>query len=80
MAKILDLFEAYSSGELPRDGGFIITEHLDDSSRYAIYEVISYGNVKSIYNIDEGEEVDVQSIIFNGNSEFDDEDLKSEFE
>ncbi|MCK5249901.1 MAG: transposase, partial [Spirochaetaceae bacterium] len=54
MAKILDLFEAYSSGELPREGGFVITELLDDSSRYAIYEVISYGNVKSIYNIDEG--------------------------
>ncbi len=54
MAKIIDLFEAYTSGELPRDGGFIITELLDDSSRYARYEVISYGNVKDIYQIDEG--------------------------
>ena len=54
MAKILDLFEAYKSSELPRDGGFIITELLDDSSRYARYEVISYGNVKDIYQIEEG--------------------------
>jgi len=54
MAKILDLFEAYSNSELPRDGGFIITELLDDSSRYARYEVISYGNVKDIYLIEEG--------------------------
>ncbi|MDF1567704.1 MAG: transposase [Spirochaetaceae bacterium] len=54
MAKIMDLFEAYTTGELPRDGGFIITELLDDSSRYARYEVISYGNVKDIYVIDEG--------------------------
>lgn len=54
MAKIMDLFEAYTGGELPRDGGFIITELLDDSSRYARYEVISYGNVKDIYVIDEG--------------------------
>jgi len=54
MAKIMDLFEAYSSDELPRDGGYIITELLDDSSRYARYEVISYGNVKDIHQIDEG--------------------------
>ena len=54
MAKIMDLFEAYSSGELPRDGGFIITEILNESSRYARYEVISYGNVKDIYMMDEG--------------------------
>ena len=54
MAKIMDLFEAYTNGELPREGGFIITEHLDDSSRYARYEVISYGNVKDIYMIEEG--------------------------
>jgi len=54
MAKIMDLFEAYNASELPRDGGFIISEHLDDSSRYARYEVISYGNVKDIYLVDEG--------------------------
>ena len=54
MAKIIDLFEAYTNSELPRDGGFIITELLDDSSRYARYEVISYGNVKDIYLVDEG--------------------------
>ena len=54
MARILDFFEAFQSGELPREGGYIITEHLDDSSRYARYEVISYGNVKDIYAVDDG--------------------------
>ena len=54
MAKIMDLFEAYTNEELPREGGFIITEHLDDSSRYARYEVISYGNVKDIYLVEDG--------------------------
>lgn len=54
MAKILDLFDAYLGSELPRDGGFIITELLEDSSRYARYEVISYGNVKDIYQIEDG--------------------------
>ena len=33
-----------------------------------------------IYNIEEGEEVDVMKIIFNGNTEFESMDLKSEFE
>ncbi|MCG8452164.1 MAG: transposase [Spirochaetales bacterium] len=54
MARIIDLFEAYTNNELPRDGGYIITERLDDNSRYARYEVISYGNVKDIYRVDEG--------------------------
>lgn len=54
MAKIMDLFEAFSEGDLPRDGGFIISEFLDDSSRYARYEVISYGNVKDIYQTEDG--------------------------
>ena len=54
MAKIIDLFEAYTGSELPKDGGFIITELLDDGSRYARYEVISYGNVKDIYQNEEG--------------------------
>ena len=54
MSKILDLFDAYQQGDLPREGGFIISEFLDDSSRYARYEVISYGNVKDIYKTEEG--------------------------
>ncbi len=54
MAKITELFDAYTKGELPREGGFIITEFLEDSSRYARYEVISYGNVKDIYLNDDG--------------------------
>ena len=54
MAKIMDLFEAYNASDLPPDGGFVITEILNDSSRYARYEVISYGNVKDIYVIEDG--------------------------
>ncbi len=33
-----------------------------------------------VYNIEEGEEVDVRSITFEGNTAYDDEDLKSEFD
>ena len=54
MAKIMELFEAYTGNELPHGGGFLITEILDANSRYARYEVISYGNVKDIYRVDDG--------------------------
>lgn len=54
MAKIMDIYDAYRGNELPRDKGFIITEFLDESTRYSHYEVISYGNVKDIYMVDEG--------------------------
>ncbi len=52
MATIMNLFEAFTQDKLPREGGFIITEHLEDTSRYARYEIISYGNVKSIYMVE----------------------------
>ncbi len=52
MASIMNLFEAFTQDKLPREGGFIITEHLDENSRYARYEVISYGNVKSIHRVE----------------------------
>ncbi|OQX29228.1 MAG: hypothetical protein B0D92_04830 [Spirochaeta sp. LUC14_002_19_P3] len=54
MAKIVELFEAYKKDELPRERGFVITEHLNDSTRYARYEIISYANVKDIYPSKEG--------------------------
>ncbi len=54
MAKILELYEAYKDNELPRDRGYIISEFLDDATRYAHYEVISYRNVKDIYINEDG--------------------------
>ena len=54
MAKILDLFDAFQSGDLPNDGGYIISNFFDGNSSYTRFEMISYGNVKDIYKNDEG--------------------------
>lgn len=54
MARIMDLYEAHRTDALPRDRGYVITEHLNESSRYARYEIISYRNVKDIYLVGEG--------------------------
>jgi len=54
MAKILDLFDAYQSGDLPNEGGYIISNFFDSNSSYTRIEMISYGNVKDIYRTDEG--------------------------
>ncbi len=54
MAKILDLFDAYESHDLPTDGGYIISNFFDDNSSYTRFEMVSYGNVKDIYKNDEG--------------------------
>jgi len=54
MAKILDLFDAYQSGELPTEGGYIITNFFDANSNYTRFEMISYGNVKDFYRNEDG--------------------------
>jgi hypothetical protein len=54
MARIKDLFDAYKNGELPSEGGYIISNFFDDHSQYSRFEMISYGNVKDIYLTDEG--------------------------
>jgi len=54
MAKILDLFEAYETGQLPNEGGYIISNFFNTNSSYSRFEMISYGNVKDIYRNDEG--------------------------
>ena len=54
MAKILDLFDAFESGDLPNEGGYIISNFFDNNSSYTRFEMISYGNVKDIYKNDEG--------------------------
>ena len=53
-AKALDLFQAYSQGELPQDGGYIVSSFFDASSAYSRYEVVAYSAVKSIYLGDGG--------------------------
>ncbi|MBN2625273.1 MAG: transposase [Spirochaetales bacterium] len=54
MAEIKDLFEAYSEGALPQEGGYIVSVFFDDNSNYTRFEAISYGNVKDIYQTEEG--------------------------
>jgi hypothetical protein len=54
MAVIKELFAAYSAGELPTEGGLIVTSYFDDETTYSKYEVTSYNNVKDIYVSDEG--------------------------
>lgn len=53
--KALDLFQAYSQGKLPKEeGGYIVSSFFKETSAYAIYEVVSYDNVKNLYASDEG--------------------------
>ena len=54
MAVVKELFEAYKNGELPSDGGYIISVYYDDNSTYTKYEITSYNNVKSIYAGEDG--------------------------
>jgi hypothetical protein len=52
--KALELFKAYSEGQLPSEGGYIVSSFLDENSPYARYEVVAYNGVKSIYLTAEG--------------------------
>ena len=54
MTKALDLFQAYESGNLPKDGGYIISTFFDVNSNYARYELVSYSAVKNIYLSEDG--------------------------
>lgn len=54
MATYQEIFAAYQKGELPNDGGFIVSSFFDEESTYTRYEAISYSNVKDIYANDEG--------------------------
>jgi hypothetical protein len=53
-AKALELFKAYVDGQLPSEGGYIVSSFLDENSSYARYEVIAYSGVKTIYMTEEG--------------------------
>jgi hypothetical protein len=52
--KAVDLFKAYAEGNLPSDGGYIVSSFLDERSAYSRYEVIAYSGVKSIVLTNEG--------------------------
>jgi len=47
--KVMNLFDAYTSDQLPRDQGYIISSFINGNTGYSIYEVISYSGVKAIY-------------------------------
>lgn len=53
--KALDLFQAYSQGKLPKEeGGYIVSSFFQQTSAYAIYEVVAYNNVKNLYLSEDG--------------------------
>ena len=52
--KALDLFQAFSEGKLPREGGYIVSSFFNERSKYTIYEIVAYNGVKSIYATEEG--------------------------
>lgn len=52
--KALDLFQAYSQNNLPKEGGYIVSSFFNKNSTYSIYEVVAYNGVKSIYLTEDG--------------------------
>jgi hypothetical protein len=54
MAIVKELFDAYSKGEFPMNGGYIVSAFFQDQSMYSKFEMTSYSNVKDIYLSDEG--------------------------
>jgi hypothetical protein len=53
-AKVLELFKAYADGQLPSEGGYVVSSFLDETSHYSRYEVVAYSGVKSIVLTSEG--------------------------
>ena len=52
--KAIDLFQAFSEGKLPMEGGYIVTSFFQDNSTYAKHEIVAYSNVQSLFLSDEG--------------------------
>jgi hypothetical protein len=52
--KAMDLFEAYSKDQLPKDQAYIVSSFVNTGNGVTIYEVISYSAVKAIYPDGEG--------------------------
>jgi hypothetical protein len=49
LPKVLNLFDAFSSDQLPKDQGYIVSSFINGNTGYSIYEIISYSGVKAIY-------------------------------
>jgi hypothetical protein len=47
--KVMDLFEAYSNDNLPKDQAYIVSSLINGNTGYSVYEVVSYSGVKAIY-------------------------------
>ena len=47
--KVMNLFDAYATDQLPKDQGYIVSSFINGNTGYSIYEVISYSGVKAIY-------------------------------
>ena len=47
--KYRSLFDAYASGKLPIDQGYIISSFFDEKSFYSRFEVVTYAGVKEIH-------------------------------
>ncbi|MDR1143559.1 MAG: hypothetical protein LBK77_04970 [Spirochaetaceae bacterium] len=47
--KVISLFDAYASDQLPKDQGYIVSSFINSNTGYSIYEIISYSGVKAIY-------------------------------
>lgn len=54
MAQVSELFQAYKDGKLPGEGGYIVSVFFHPSMNYTRYEMISFSNVKDIYQNEEG--------------------------
>jgi hypothetical protein len=48
-AKFMDLFEAYTKNDLPKDQAYIVSSFVNTGNGLTIYEVICYSAVKAIY-------------------------------
>ncbi len=47
--KSIDLFQAYGEGQVPREGGYIVTSFRQPSSDYVKYEIVGYSDLQSLY-------------------------------
>ena len=47
--KALDLFQAYAEDKLPREGGYLVSSFLNETSTYSKFEVVAFNTVKSLF-------------------------------
>jgi len=52
--KAIDLFKAHAEGQLPREGGCIVTSFFHENSAYAKYEIVAYGSMIGVSPSEEG--------------------------